>query len=185
MGAKKPADDEDELSYEIAQLFGSNRKLRPGDRNLISLFWKGLDGGPKRGEVKPGSRHVMIMAVDLTKFEVLEQAVVTADWNDERWRHWFQWMFVNEFGAIVDEVARAAFGDYMEGQTDMHKLSMRHDNLYKHLDEDGQKDSREKLRKKLNRLKQKAKAAKGAARGSKGKRGVSQKSRSGVQSVAK
>jgi hypothetical protein len=143
-------DEDDVWTYEIEQLFGKNRKLQPSERNLISLFYNNMKS--KLQSPPEGSRWVMLMAVDLSTYTVIEQAAVSTDWADERWRHFFQWMYVDSFVTSPKDVAKAAFNDYKNGQRSINILCQRYDNLYTHLDEEGRKETRSTVRKMLNKM---------------------------------
>ena len=145
-------DEVEDLSYEMEQLFGENRILQPGQRNLVSLFFNGNMKGPQKlRPVAKGGRWVLFMALDLSTLTVIEHAAVSASWKDERWRGFFQYMIVESFTHSINEVADAAFNDYKNGEKRMHVLAQRYDNLYPHLDKPGQKQTRLTLMKRLNR----------------------------------
>jgi hypothetical protein len=153
-GAKakeKPRYKADEnWDYEREQVFDRNRKLEPGQRNLISLFYGSMSG--KLLPAPKGSRWIMLMMVDLSTYTVIEQAAVSSDWSDEQWRLEFQEMYLDRFATAFDEVATAAFGDYKRGERKMGILCQRYDNVYPRLDIQGQKATRLALSKKLNKM---------------------------------
>jgi hypothetical protein len=150
--------EDDDLTYEMNQLFGKNRKLAPGERNLVSLF-VGKNNMDFVGKVRPapkGSRWVMLMAVDLSTFTVIEQAAVSSAQDDEWWRNYLQWEIARNFTFTPKEVAQAALADYLKGERRMSVLCQRYDTLYPYLDAAGQAETRAKVRKHLSKLKKAA-----------------------------
>lgn len=146
--------DQEFLDYCREQLFGKNRRLEPGERRLVTLFWDNFKKKDLKNVVK-GGRWLMLMLVDISHFAVLEQAMIQSTLSDEEWRLWFQEDYVDNFVDSLEDVARKAFRDYKaqkKGRRNIGVLCMKYDNMYPDLDLEQQKRTRDDLRKMLNKM---------------------------------
>jgi hypothetical protein len=147
------ADQEEFLEYCREQLFGENRSLMPGERNLVKLFWGDFKKKQVKGGLK-GGRWLMLMLVDISTFAVIEQAMVQSNQDDEYWRLWFQDTYVDSFANSLEDVVEKAFPEYKaqtKGRRNLHVLCMKYDNMYPHLNAEEQNHTRSDLRKMLNK----------------------------------
>jgi hypothetical protein len=147
---------------------------------MLSLYVEGLP----LPEMREGRNTVMLMLVRLPDLKVLEHAFVSSSLTEDSWRALFRDMYITRFVNTQKDVINAAHvlhksGDF-KGRGEWHRILMKIDALYPHMDEESQATQRGKveravkLREKTEREAQAAEARK--KRGATKKKSVAKKS---------
>jgi hypothetical protein len=134
------ADDGAEWTLEEETLFGEGRSFAPIEPNLIRNY--ALKHGTEFLQSKGKNTAVMLLAVKIPDFTVLEHVFVSVVATDEQWQRTFRRMVIEEFTSVRKEIYDRAFelhqsGDF-KGAGGLHRICMRADELYPLMSSDDQ-----------------------------------------------
>jgi hypothetical protein len=138
------ADDGAEWMLEEETLFGEGRSFAPIEPNLIRNY--GLKHGTEFLQRQDKNTAVMLLAVKIPDFTVLEHMFVTLAATDEQWQRIFRRMVIEEFTSVRKEIYDRAFALYQSGDFKgvgwLHRICMRADELYPLMNPDDQMSER-------------------------------------------